>query len=550
MSKKATKLFEKHGAEFLRMALDVNFYGKRLRSAKLEAAENILAEFDTSVSDFIEAGALVDWLNENKPAKPEKAKAERSAKASAKPAADTIVEGLESIPDLPILATMFDAVIITSAQNNTAPFMPAWAALLQFAADNNAQVVVLPVWYNKNAFSAAKESEQERFDAAFLPYMVMQDTAIFTPDSVVLRPSAAVVATAKLPVNAAATLNSGELVTVVPSPKQQLKTLPRSPATAIKEAWTTGTMTGQNYTRSRAGAEAGADHVFGAVLIEQTPDGVLYPRNLVFKDGVICDYSQAPENSVLVLGDLHCEMKDDDIWSDTLDLCERVRPRLIAVHDILHFSTANHHNRNNGKHLYAVKDKQVIDDLLTVIQDLNQLAEIAPVYVVESNHNSALDNWLHDIGYNPKRDPRQAKIYYLLNYLVAESMDNGENKNALQVAFEQLDQFDIFPELSDAVTFGSMDKAHLIHGCDLSQHGHKGQNGSAGSTGLFSRWGQSMITGHTHSPAIVGNVLTVGVTASLHQGYNAGGASSWNQSHGIVFPNGAKQIVPVRGLYR
>lgn len=530
----------------VQLASDLNFYGKRLADKRLECAERMILENQDALGS-VNGLQIVKFLLDNKPEKPEKA--ERVAKASNKPAANTILNGIESIPDLPVLNTL-NNVIITSAQNNTAPNMAAWQALQTFAADNNAQIIVLPIWYNKNAFSSAVESDQERFDLAFLPFMQFDDCSIFSPDQVVLRPSAATVPTAKLPVNAAAAMNSGELVTVVASSKQQLKTLPRSPAMPIKESWTTGTMTGQNYTRSRAGAEASSDHIFGAVLIEKADDGTLYPRNLVYQNGLICDYSVTPENSVLVLGDLHCEMKDPQCWIDTLQLCETMRPSLIVVHDILHFATANHHNRNNGKHLYSVKDKQVIDDLRVVIEDLNTLAALAPVMVCESNHNSALDNWLHDIGYNPKRDPRQAKIYYLLNYLVAESIDNGERKNALQIAFEQLDQFEIFPELSDRVEFGSMDQAYIVNGADFSQHGHKGQNGSAGSTGLFSRWQQSMVTGHTHSPAIVGSVLTVGVTASLHQGYNAGGASSWNQSHAVVFPNGAKQIVPIRGLYR
>jgi hypothetical protein len=231
-----------------------------------------------------------------------------------------------------------------------------------------------------------------------------------------------------------------------------------------------------------------------------------------------------------------------------LDLLDFCKPSLIVVHDILHFSTRSHHNRNDGKHLYQTKDQRVIDDLKTVIVDLNTLAEFAPVYVVESNHNSALDNWVHDIGYNPKRDPHQAKFYYLLNWLVCDALDDGNGQIALQVALENLDKFEDFPELSSRIEFGRMDQSFTRYGYELSAHGHKGQNGSAGSTGLFSRWGLPMVTGHTHSPAILGSCVTVGVTASLQQGYNRGGGSSWQQSHAAVLPNGTAQIVPMRGL--
>jgi hypothetical protein len=335
----------------------------------------------------------------------------------------------------------------------------------------------------------------------------------------------------------------------VPHTKQQHRTLPSAPSTGIKEAWTTGVVTKQNYTRSAAGAEAAQDHVFGAVYVYLDELGALHSRNLVFEGGRICDFDIEKTQLCMVLGDLHSEMKDPQAWTATVELVERLQPQAVAVHDILHFSTASHHNRNDGKHLYKTKDAQVIDDLRRVIDDLNELAALTPlVYVVESNHNSALDNWLHDIGYNPKRDPRQAKLYYLLNYLVTEAMDEGQDVTALQVAFENLAKFKEFPQLAENVVFGDMDKAEIWYGSDVSVHGHRGQNGSAGSTALFSRWCLPMVTGHTHSPAIIGKVLTVGVTASLKQGYNRGGASSWRQSHGIIYPNGTRQLVPVFGL--
>lgn len=528
--------------EITRVAADLNYYGKRKRDSRLECAEDIIGEL--ALQSEFEPSFLVSWLDANKPEKP--AKAERTAKAS-KPAASTVEAGHSSRQALPELATL-DRVIVTSAQNNTGLNVAAWEALQQFAANNSAQIIVLPVYYNKNAFSAAVESDGEYFAEPLRPFLAVDDVTIFG-GSVVLAGNAAIVPTAKLPVNAAATLNSGELATIVGSPKQQLKTLVSSPSLPTREAWSTGTVTNLNYTRSRAGSEAASDHTFGGVLLELGEDGTIYTSNLVYKNNQILHWADA-ENAVFVLGDLHCEVKDQNNWDLTLDVLDACKPSLIVVHDILHFSTRSHHNRNDGKHLYTTKDQRVIDDLKTVIVDLNTLAEIAPVYVVESNHNSSLDLWLHDIGYNPKRDPHQAKFYYLLNWLVCDALDEGGESGqlALQVALENLDKFEDFPELSSRIEFGKMDQSFTRFGYELSCHGHKGQNGSAGSTGLFSRWGLPMVTGHTHSPAILGSCVTVGVTARLQQGYNRGGGSSWQQSHAVVLPNGAAQIVPMRGL--
>lgn len=535
---------KKHHKDALALAADLNFWGKRLRDKRLECADRII----TGQGWDLDASDLEAWLVANKPEKPEKVKREKTA--SDKPSAGTIAEGVAALPSLAALESR-DRVIITAAQNNTAPDPKVWADLQALADHIDAQILICPIWYNKAAFSAAAESDREYFDPALVPFMQTADFSLFG-GRVVVHAAAAILATAKQPVSTPVRLNAGELVTIVPATKQQMRTLPRSPATPIKEAWATGVITGINYTRSRAGTEAASDHCFGGVLIELAEDGRILTRNLMHGSNgfslPVCDPVAA-----MVLGDLHCERKDPAIWQRTLDQVEAFRPDVVAVHDILHFETASHHGRNKGDHLYRMQDRLVIDDLRTVIQDLNRLAELAPtIMIVESNHNSALDNWIHDIGYNPKRDPKQAKLYYLLNYLFADAVDTGTERTALQLAFDNLNLFELLPSLADNVIFGRKDQAYIVEGFDLSCHGHHGQNGATGSASQFKRWQIPMITGHTHSPLLDGGrnpLLTVGVTAALDQGYNRGGASTWNQSHAVIFHDGTAQIVPCRGLF-
>ena len=527
----------------LQAAKDVNFYGKRLRDSRLECCEEIAAAL-TLKSD---PAALLDWLDSNKPEKPA---AKKSASGeSNKPEAGTILTGT-SCAELKPLETA-DRVIIVAAQNNTAVNSAAWQALQNFAAHNYCQIIALPIWYNKNAFSQAVESESEYFADAVKPYLIDYNASIFN-GLVSLYGAAAIPATATMPVNAARKLNGGELVTVVGSARQQMDTLPHSAGAPIKEAWSTGSVTVPNYTRSRAGTTAEADHIFGGVLLELTESGRVLSSNLQYKNGSIEHYTDAPSGSVLVLGDLHSEMRDPANWVRTLDLIDLIKPDLIVLHDILHFSVASHHGRNKGDHLYRMKDRLVIDDLAAVINDLNELACFCDIYVTESNHHSALDNWLHDVSYNAKRDPRQAKLYYLLNWLMADAIDNGEEITALELAFKNLDQFSELPELADNIIWGDKDQSFVKHGFALQLHGHQGTNGARGSAQQFAALGFPMVCGHTHSPQIRNGrnpLFVVGVTASLKQGYNAGGGSTWNQSHVVVFPNGSAQIVPCRGLY-
>ena len=167
------------------------------------------------------------------------------------------------------------------------------------------------------------------------------------------------------------------------------------------------------------------------------------------------------------------------------------------------------------------------------------------VYVTESNHNSALDVWLDDKTYNSKGDPINAKLYHLLNWAVCEMLDDdfSEDCNALQLALELESELSGLPALADNIRFGRGDVSEMWNNTEMSQHGHKGQNGSFGSPALFAKWGLNLATGHTHSPSLIGNVITCGVTASKKQGYNRLGASSWGQADSVIHDNGTQQLV-------
>lgn len=541
---KVNKKLEKSSAHLLKLAGDFNFFGKRLRDTKLECAEKMLEMAGTA---GIESGELVDWLDQHKPAA-----AKREKSGADKPAASTMIGS----PDRPTLEIMDTAeiVIVVAAQNNTELKPEAWQAVQRLSSELNAQIVVMPNHYNKTAFSAAKESEREFFAEPIRPYLLDRDVLIF--DGLVkLAPSAAGLVTDKLPVNAAAQVNSGERFTIAPHPKQQMRTLVRMLDQPIRQAWTTGTITGYNYTRSRAGGVAQADHAFGCLVLFRTHGGGVQCTNVRFSadgsyavamaDEAVTAYAGPDDTAkpVVVLGDLHCEMKDHGIYARTIDLLCQLDPAVVVLHDVIHFSTMSHHNRNNSAHLYRTKDQTVRDDLAEVIYQLTEIAECCEiVYLCESNHNSAVDHWLNDQGFKPDSSPQNAKLYHLLKYLVCEAIDNDDQRPAWVHALINADLTGL-PALPENVIFGQMDKPYVVYGFDYSQHGHKGNNGSAGNHNQLSRAGLSLVTGHTHSPAITARCLTVGVSAKLDQGYNRGGGSSWANSHAIVWPNGEAQIV-------
>ena len=561
-----TKLFnDSKKPEVYALANLRNFFRKRKQDSRLQVAESIISDLRLKCDPL----PLCEWLDAEK-ATQDATTAEKpaAAKKGNKLPVDTMTGSTAAKAELMPVIDTDQPVIVTSAQNNTAN-TPVFKQLQALAEHLNAKLIVLPVYYNRTAFEVGEESESESFNTQVQPYLLESDSWLYERGQVKLCAEAAVLPTAKLPINAAEQLNRGELFTVIGSPKQQFKCIPTLIKNRTPKAWTTGTCTAFNYKRGRAGTEAEAQHIFGGTLFVRDDSGAVNSTNIrQGDDGTIFLYLAETGEQIVInsqgdevvsgspetmgdrygqpatkLGDLHCEMSDPIQWQKALDFVADIKPLFVACDDILHFSTRGHHQRNDSKHLYATRNERVENDLLQVINQLNELAEIAPVYVTESNHNSSLDIWLSDTSVKIDYDAHNAKIYHLIKWLVMDTLDDGvTNKNALQVALENADLTKL-PAISDRVEFGRMDVPKHGYKYDFSQHGHKGQSGSAGNPKQLAKLNLFLVSGHTHSPCILGTQFVTGVTASLNQGYNRGGASGWDHAHVMEHPNGECQLI-------
>lgn len=534
---------------------ELNFTGKRIRNSKLEVIEQALQALDLTQYD---AAKLVDDIQayfEDEKSKLEQAK----QKASNKKSADT-VEGSTVAADLPVLAG--DRFIVTCAQNNTVP-TEALAQLEALADHIEAQLIILPAFYNKHHFSQAVEDENEYFDPAIEPHLLLDDCWLFGVNEVRLCAEAAIGFTNKMPVNGAQQLNAGELMTIVGNPRQQYRTLPRLGFNdRIRKAWSTGAVTGYNYTRSGAGSKAEKTHKFGGVIVWRDDDNIINSTNIrqgslnsmmVYFGGTKClkvnDKAQvsevlASDNVAVKLGDLHCEKKDAEQWHNALNLVCNLNPRFVAIDDVAHFESRSHHQRNNVIHDYKHRNSEVQNEVKTVIDDINELSyQIdGTVYITESNHNAAVDIWLSHPSSGD--DAINSKFYHLASYLLRDAIDHGatgETALALEAVMLNSDLTGL-PELASNIEFGRATIPYVGFEYDFSQHGDKGANGARGNVVEFDRWKLKLVTGHTHSPSIINDVFTTGVTGKLNQGYNAKGASNWDHAHVIEHCNGECQL--------
>jgi hypothetical protein len=527
----------------LEIALNLNFYGKRLMSKKVEVAEQI--HEDLELSDNIGISTIVDYLEENRPVKQEKAKKELEPLIPT--FAGNTQQRDESVQILPA-----GRYIISSAQNNTTPHA-SFEALKQLAVHLKATLLLMPIKYTTTLES--RERKTPTFNHVFDDYMLHDDAFIGGRSGVRLAVSACVLPTAKQPINTAKNMNTGEALTIVASPKQQMMTLPRPKGAKHRWLYTSRAVTTRHYTDSRAGGEAEQDHVFGGIYIEVMEDGTIKHQELQAEENSGNVFAPMLNESInlgvvveaMVLGDLHCEKMCADSLNRALDEIEQYNPKEVILHDTLDFMSRNHHNRNSGRFLYQMGQRTVIDDLRETIAIINRIAEdanssVESVFIVCSNHDLALDLWLDCPHYKADQDILNAKTYYFLKHAILEHIDLGsDDLNVFDLACRKL--ADQVGELSSKVTFGVLDEQHVINGFEVGQHGHCGSGGARGSARTFKGYQMPIITGHTHAPQRNGAQLTVGVTGSLEMGYNKGG-SAWDRANALILSNGISLLAP------
>lgn len=516
--------------EIIGMALGLNYWGKKLDTKRRDVAGQIADAFTQGqgVSD------LIAFLDANKPAKP----AKEHAKIGPVEPEFTCTDHHYGN------AARLDAdrpVIFYAVQNNSMICDPVMATIRQVAAELDALIVPCRVGYivDKDRDSLDHVPADTRTD----PFWI-GDHLILAGD---------VIPTAKKPINHAKLASNGRKLTILPHTRQQAESLPR--AKGSPESWviTTGAATLPRYRQGRAGAEAHADHALGFTIVEPdgsfkqiqlNENGIGYHAGIRFSPDGITDQA----GGVLVLGDVHAEKSDQSFLNKTTDLIETIKPDHIVIHDLFDMCSRNHHNRQNGIFIASQGDRTVADDLRDAIAILDEIQGANPdavIYVVNSNHDRALDVWLDDPSVDPRKDAANLPLWCDLQKMRFQIAMSGDPLPVtLESAILSLDDHGLAGDLDfSRIKFLSEDQSLLINGIEYGQHGDRGINGARGGYTAFEKLGSCYVIGHSHSGYKNGRRVAVsGVTGSLDMGYNKG-ASSWSHSHVFVGPDAVPQII-------
>ena len=513
-------------AQILEAANGLNYWGKRLDTSKAETAGQ--------VADRLFGGSRVaelrEFLDANRPVKV------KPTKATAEPVERTVSftsldQHFENAPK--VEAGTF---IVFSVQNNAQICAPAMATARMLARQLQAEL--LPVACSYKVDMDNDHPDDLAISCQPAPVWLGGDILVLNGD---------VIPTNKKPINNAKLMSGDRTLTVIPHVKQQAESLPRMKGQPERWAVATGTLCLPRYRAGRAGAEASADHVIGFTVIhndgsfdqvELDKDGQGFYRGLPINE---FGFADPAGDSALVLGDIHAEKLDEYTFADAIELAQEVAAAHIVLHDLLDFTSRNHHNRGSGLFLASQAGRTVADDLMEAGGVLAQLIDQtdAQIVIVNSNHDRALDRWLEEA--DPRQDPVNCPLWCDLQKPRYEAALQGIKddsiplERALKLVCKQLD--------FKRIKFLGRDESYTVHGVELGHHGDCGINGARGGYTAFERLGGCYVIGHSHSGYKNGRrVAVAGVTGSFDMGYNVG-ASSWSHSHIVITSDGIPQVI-------
>ena len=358
---------------------------------------------------------------------------------------------------------------------------------------------------------------------------------------------------------------------IFPHPRVTLQSVPTMLRKPAKMNMTTGCVTLPNYIQKKAGIKAEFHHVIGAVLVAIDEDGDFFCRQLIADDsGGFYDLDKyigggeifhGSRVEAITWGDVHrkqlCPYVAVGAWgydTDTGEINKNAYPNSMAgvlqpfhgfYHDVSDFRARNHHDIKNCHSRFALH-LQEEEDVEEEMVEVSQFLEAVQVsnclnYVVEANHDLALERWLREADY--REDPANA-LFFLRTQLKKYTAISMHLENYILLEDVLRDYYN----LEKTVFLSEKDSKVICGNIENSLHGHSGANGARATPKSFSRMGSKANTAHTHTAGIVEGIWTCGTSSKLIMNYNKQGLSSWSNSHIVTHQNGKRQMITMQGM--
>ena len=442
--------------------------------------------------------------------------------------------------------------IVTWAQNATPVNQPFLDSLLQCCKHRNAHLIVIAGRYkNPTSIWTVNNQEDEYWAAEVAPYLI--DTRIELHPYMMVMGDIKIPPTKHNPESGFASISHNQSA-IFGHPKIALESVATPQNKWPKLLTTTGAVTKENYTDSAAGKKGEFHHSYGASIVEIQGNHFHLRQINACEDGSFIDldteytptgHHKAGRAKGLVLGDLHWQFADPSCIEAIFGkggMIDYFRPEKVAFHDWVDFYSGSHHHRKNF--LIELAKRRggyncVRNEIVGMFEETSKLMrDDVDYYVVDSNHNRHLTQWLH--GTDPRSDLDNfsfwVEVASLIDPLVLMHPTGAQIPNPLQLLAEK------YLPNQDNLHFLTRSDRLMIADIDCTNHGDQGVNGARGSVNAFADIGVKSITGHGHSPAIRRGHYRVG-TNSLMQREYTGDLSSWLQTDCVIYANGKRSLI-------
>lgn len=442
-----------------------------------------------------------------------------------------------------------ERLVITWAQNATPVHAGFLNALLGYCSANGAKLLVIPGRYkNPTSVWEASQGNMQEWAPELTPYLVNQRKVL--NKNLTLLADIHTQPTAVTPLSGFESITHGESG-ILGHPKLQMTVIPTPHQRLPKILTTTGAITLENYSDSKAGKKGEFHHVQGAVIVEL--DGKAFHLRHVNArgDGAFCDLDSAyyPDGSAkpagayeaLVFGDTHVRFNDKAVDKATFGaggLVDRLNPKALVFHDLLDGYAVNPHHTFKPFIDYAKRAAGYDDIKDEVLEAGNWLFKRSigrKSFIISSNHNDFLTRWMNT--YDWRHDSRNAEFYLE----TALHMVRGTRMSASGA--ETPDPFHYWIGKLNAENIHCVGRLEslMLSGVECSLHGDQGPNGARGSRAGLSKIGAKTIIGHSHTPGITNGCYQAGTSTPLSLEYT-GAVGSWLNAHVSINPFGKRTI--------
>lgn len=465
---------------------------------------------------------------------------------------------------------MISTHVITYAQNATPVNEKFWASLKVYQKERDATLnVMLGRYRNPTSHWSKTARENERWAPEVMPFAVGKWVPVRKAGKLVkgedgkramrfaagrrkLCAGLEVLGDISIQPTAVRPLSTLEVFTgegsaIFGHAKRALEVVPTGTRTP-RVMWTTTSCTVPNYTDSKAGKKGKAHHVIGALVVEVDNDtGKFWARHITanWRTGEFTDLDrvygpegsrEAPRALGITLGDYHAGREDEAVLGATERLCNLLRPRHVVLHDLLDFYSRNHHEKTLRAR-YRTHHLSVRQEVINATAAANRVAGwrgVGEVNIIRSNHDEHLEKWLEEC--KPAEDPRNAPYYFQLWAAAFDyQLAHGSFPDLFAMEAKRIG-------IVKKVLFLARNESLRIGKVEHGFHGDKGNGGSRGNNRAYTKFGVRVTKGHDHTPCIMDNVFSAGVTACLDHGYNLL-PSTWLNAHVVQYADGKRTIV-------